>query len=339
MAGTVKSRQRGGLAAAVFRPLGRRLLQAVPTLFGIVLICFVLMSLAPGDMVDILSAEGQISDPEVLARMRALYGLDVPVPQQFLNYVAGVLTLDFGYSYRHARPVLDIILERLPATILLMTVGLVAAVILGMLAGAVAALRVNTATDAILSILAVVFFAMPSFWFSLMLVVLFSVKLGWLPVAGMQTIGASHAGFLAQLLDISRHLVLPALSLALFYAAIYARVMRSSMLQVYNLDFVRTARAKGLGERRILLRHVLRNALLPVVTLIGIQFGTMLAGSVVIESVFSWPGLGTLLLESVTSRNFPLMMGIMIFSSVLVILANLVVDIVYRLLDPRISAR
>jgi peptide/nickel transport system permease protein len=263
----------------------------------------------------------------------------VPVPQQFLNYVAGVLTLDFGYSYRHARPVLDIILERLPATILLMTTGLVAAVLLGMLAGAVAALRVNTATDAILSILAVVFFAMPSFWFSLMLVVLFSVKLGWLPVAGMQTIGASHAGLLAQMLDISRHLILPALSLALFYAAIYARVMRSSMLQVYNLDFVRTARAKGLGERRILLRHVLRNALLPVVTLIGIQFGTMLAGSVVIESVFSWPGLGTLLLESVTSRNFPLMMGIMIFSSVLVILANLAVDIVYRLLDPRISTR
>ncbi len=325
--------------AATVRPLVRRLLQAIPTLFGIVLICFVLMSLAPGDMVDILSAEGQISDPEVLARMRALYGLDVPVPQQFLNYVAGVLTLDFGYSYRHARPVLDIILDRLPATILLMTTGLVAAVLLGMLAGAVAALRVNTVTDAILSILAVVFFAMPSFWFSLMLVVLFSVKLGWLPVAGMQTIGASHAGILAQLLDISRHLVLPALSLALFYAAIYARVMRSSMLQVYNLDFVRTARAKGLGERRILLRHVLRNALLPVVTLIGIQFGTMLAGSVVIESVFSWPGLGTLLLESVTSRNFPLMMGIMIFSSVLVILANLVVDIVYRLLDPRISTR
>lgn len=325
--------------AATVRPLVRRLLQAIPTLFGIVLICFVLMSLAPGDMVDILSAEGQISDPEVLARMRALYGLDVPVPQQFLNYVAGVLALDFGYSYRHARPVLDIILDRLPATILLMTTGLVAAVLLGMLAGAVAALRVNTVTDAILSILAVVFFAMPSFWFSLMLVVLFSVKLGWLPVAGMQTIGASHAGILAQLLDISRHLVLPALSLALFYAAIYARVMRSSMLQVYNLDFVRTARAKGLGERRILLRHVLRNALLPVVTLIGIQFGTMLAGSVVIESVFSWPGLGTLLLESVTSRNFPLMMGIMIFSSVLVILANLVVDIVYRLLDPRISTR
>ncbi len=335
----MKLRRHGGLVAATVRPLVRRLLQAIPTLFGIVLICFVLMSLAPGDMVDILSAEGQISDPEVLARMRALYGLDVPVPQQFLNYVAGVLTLDFGYSYRHARPVLDIILDRLPATILLMTTGLVAAVLLGMLAGAVAALRVNTVTDAILSILAVVFFAMPSFWFSLMLVVLFSVKLGWLPVAGMQTIGASHAGILAQLLDISRHLVLPALSLALFYAAIYARVMRSSMLQVYNLDFVRTARAKGLGERRILLRHVLRNALLPVVTLIGIQFGTMLAGSVVIESVFSWPGLGTLLLESVTSRNFPLMMGIMIFSSVLVILANLVVDIVYRLLDPRISTR
>lgn len=335
----MKLRRHGGLVAATVRPLVRRLLQAIPTLFGIVLICFVLMSLAPGDMVDILSAEGQISDPEVLARMRALYGLDVPVPQQFLNYVAGVLALDFGYSYRHARPVLDIILDRLPATILLMTTGLVAAVLLGMLAGAVAALRVNTVTDAILSILAVVFFAMPSFWFSLMLVVLFSVKLGWLPVAGMQTIGASHAGILAQLLDISRHLVLPALSLALFYAAIYARVMRSSMLQVYNLDFVRTARAKGLGERRILLRHVLRNALLPVVTLIGIQFGTMLAGSVVIESVFSWPGLGTLLLESVTSRNFPLMMGIMIFSSVLVILANLVVDIVYRLLDPRISTR
>jgi ABC-type dipeptide/oligopeptide/nickel transport systems, permease components len=322
----------------IFQGVLRHLLRAIPTIVGIILVCFFLMSLAPGDLVDVMAADGQISDPEVIERLRVLYGLDIPIFQQMLNYFRDVFTLNFGYSYLHSRPVLDLIVERLPATLLLMVVGLTAAVVLGVFVGAVSALRVNTAVDTLLSVLAVLFFAIPSFWFSLMLVVVFSVKLGWFPVAGFHSLNTADMTSFELLLDIARHLVLPALSLALFYAAIYARVMRASMLQVFNLDFVRTARAKGLAEGRIVWRHVVKNALLPVVTLVGVQFGTILSGAVVIESVFSWPGLGSLLLEAMGGRNFPVMMGILIFSSMLVIVVNILIDIAYRMLDPRIGA-
>jgi peptide/nickel transport system permease protein len=194
--------------------------------------------------------------------------------------------------------------------------------------------KVRTFWDSLVSVLAMFFFAAPSFWLGIMLIVLFSVKLGWLPVGGMATIGGGGG-----VLDILHHLILPTLALGLFYAAIYARVMRSSMLEVAQLDFVRTARAKGLSRNKVTIAHVLRNALLPVVTILGVQMGTVLAGSVVIESVFSWPGIGSLLFDSVSSRNYPVVLGIMVLGSLVVIAANIAVDLVYMWLDPRIEIR
>jgi len=193
---------------------------------------------------------------------------------------------------------------------------------------------VRTVWDTVVSVIAMFFFAAPSFWLGIMMIVLFAVKLGWMPVGGMITIGGGGG-----ILDILHHLVLPTLALGLFYAAIYARVMRSSMLEVSQLDFVRTARAKGLSRRQVTVGHVLRNALLPVVTILGVQMGTVLAGSVVIESVFSWPGVGSLLFDSVSSRNYPVVLGILVLGSLVVIAANIAVDLVYMWLDPRIEIR
>src|SRR5215510_16235782 len=199
-------------------------------------------------------------------------------------------------------PVIDAISVHLPATLLLMLSSIALALAVGVAAGVVASIKVRTFWDSLVSVAAMFFFAAPSFWLGIMLIVLFSVKLGWLPVGGMTTIGGAGGG---GVLDILHHLILPTLALGLFYAAIYARVMRSSMLEVAQLDFVRTARAKGLSRTKVTLSHVLRNALLPVVTILGVQMGTVLAGSVVIESVFSWPGIGSLLFDSVSSRNYP----------------------------------
>jgi peptide/nickel transport system permease protein len=202
------------------------------------------------------------------------------------------------------------------------------------LPGILAASKVRTIWDTLVSIAAVICFAAPSFWLGIMLTILFSVQLGWLPVGGMRTVGGAP-GLFANMRDVASHLVLPATSLGLFYAAVYARLMRASMLEVALLDFVRTARAKGLGRMRVILVHTARNALLPVVTLLGLQLGTVLGGSVVVESVFSWPGIGTLLYDSVESRNYPVVLGVLVFSAGVVIVVNMLVDVAYFRLDPR----
>lgn len=321
-----------------FQAVRRRLLQMLPVVLGIVAINFLLLNLTPGDLVDVMAAEEQISDPQVLAQIRAEYGLDKPLREQLFNYVWNIVNLDLGYSFRHSQPVWDVIVQRLPATLILMSVSMALALFIGVLAGVVASLKVNTLYDNLISVVAIVFFAAPSFWIGLMMMVLFSVKLGLLPVSGMFTIGADYS-LAGEIWDVTRHLVMPSVALGLFYAAIYARVMRASMLEVFGLDFIRTARAKGLGRNRVAFKHVLRNALLPVVTLFGLQLGTMLAGSVVIESVFSWPGIGTLVFEAVLTRNFPLVMGVLLFGSILVVIANLAVDLIYMRLDPRIELR
>ena len=321
-----------------FQAVRRRLLQMLPVVLGIVAINFLLLNLTPGDLVDVMAAEEQISDPQVLAQIRAEYGLDKPLHEQLFNFVWNIVNLDLGYSFRHSQPVWDVIVQRLPATLILMSVSMALALFIGVLAGVVASLKVNTLYDNLISVVAIVFFAAPSFWIGLMMMVLFSVKLGLLPVSGMFTIGADYS-LAGEIWDVTRHLVMPSVALGLFYAAIYARVMRASMLEVFGLDFIRTARAKGLGRNRVAFKHVLRNALLPVVTLFGLQLGTMLAGSVVIESVFSWPGIGTLVFEAVLTRNFPLVMGVLLFGSILVVIANLAVDLIYMRLDPRIELR
>ena len=315
----------------------RRLAASVPTLLIILAGLFLLLQLAPGDTVDALVAQMGGGDAAMIAQLRQFYGLDASVPVQLGRYLWRLVQLDLGYSAIYAKPVLDVILERLPATLLLMVSALSFAFAAGLVLGVLAARRVNHWPDTMISTLGLVFYATPSFWFGLMGIVLFSIHLAWLPSGGFETIGSGLTG-LARVLDIARYLVLPTMTLALGFLAVYLRIMRASMLEVLSLDFVRTARSKGLAETAVVVRHVLRNALLPMVTLVGLQAGTMLGGSVVVESVFALPGLGRLAYESVVQRDLNTLLGIVFISAMLVIVINFVVDMAYARLDPRIGA-
>jgi peptide/nickel transport system permease protein len=319
------------------RIVARRLAQIIPLVLGVIVLNFTLIQMAPGSLFDVMTAEQQVTNPEMLEKLRHLYGVDQPAYIQLFKYIWSVVTLDFGFSYRQNAPVLDVILQQLPATVILMLAAIAIALLVGVTAGVLASVKVNTIWDNLISLGAVFFFAAPSFWLGIMMTVLFAVKLGWLPVGGMRSIGAEQNAIEATF-DVMQHLVLPATALGLFYAATYARVMRAAMLEIFRLDFVRTARAKGLSRTRVTIAHVLRNALLPVVTLLGLQLGTVLGGSVVIEAVFSWPGIGSLLFDSVMSRNYPMVLGVLVLGSVVVALANASVDLIYMRLDPRIRA-
>lgn len=311
----------------------RRLALSLPTLALILVGLFLLLQLAPGDTVDAMLAQMGGGDPALATRLRTFYGLDATVPVQLGRYLWRLVRLDLGESAIYGKPVLAVILERLPVTLLLMVSSLFLAVSGGIALGVLAARRVDGWPDTLISLLGLLFYATPSFWLGLMGIVVFAVKLSWLPAGGLQEVGTGTEG----VLDIARHLVLPTATLSLIFMAIYLRVMRASMLEVLGLDFVRAARAKGLTERAVLVRHVLRNALLPVVTLIGLQGATLLGGSVVVESVFSLPGLGRLAYESVVQRDLNMLLGIVFASTLLVITVNLAVDLLYARLDPRIS--
>ncbi|TQF83431.1 ABC transporter permease [Elioraea sp. Yellowstone] len=315
----------------------RRLAASLPTLLILLAGLFVLLQFAPGDTVDALMAQAGGGDAVMAAELRRFYGLDLSVPERLAAYLWRLVRLDLGFSAIYNKPVATVILERLTPTLLLMASSLSLAFAAGMVLGVLAARRVNGWPDTVISTLGLIFYATPSFWFGLMGIVVFAVKLAWLPPGGYGTVGAGYAG-LRLMLDIAWHLILPTVTLALIFLAIYLRIMRAAMLEVLNLDFVRAARAKGLSETRVLVRHVLRNALLPMVTLIGLQAGTMLGGSVVVESVFSLPGLGRLAYESVVQRDLNTLLGIVFVSAILVIVVNFVVDLLYAKLDPRITA-
>ena len=316
----------------------RRIAQGIPILFGILLISFLLLHLAPGDMVDVLAGEAGAASPEVLAGLRKTFGLDQPLIVQLGKYVYNVATLDLGYSFRNNSTVIQLILDRLPATLLLMGVSFALALTFGIFLGVTAARNVNRPVDSVISVGALLSYATPIFWAGLMMIVVFAVKLNWLPANGMETIASGYTGW-AWILDIARHTVMPALALSLFYMAIYTRLMRASMLEVYGEDYIRTAFAKGLSERRVSYTHVFRNALLPTVTMAGVQVGSLLGGSVLVESVFGWPGLGRLAFDSVISRDHNLLLGLLLMSSALVIVVNILVDGLYAVLDPRIEVR
>jgi peptide/nickel transport system permease protein len=317
----------------------RRLIQALPMAFAIVLLNFILLKLTPGDLVDVMAGESGSATPEYMDNLRQLYGLDVPPYVQFLNYIRNIIHFDLGYSFRQNMPVIDLILDRLPATILLSLTAIVFALVIGVFLGALAARSRGSVVDEAISIVSTMGFATPLFWVGLMLIVIFSIELRWLPSAGIVTIGKSYAGYWDGLRDVGLHLILPALTLSLFFLSIYVRITRSAMLEVYGLDFVRTARAKGLSETRIIVRHVLRNALLPIVTITGLQVGAIFGGTVVVETVFGWPGVGRLAHEAVFSRDVNLLLGIFLCSSLMVIVVNLLVDLLYAVLDPRVEAR
>jgi peptide/nickel transport system permease protein len=311
---------------------------AIPTILTIVVLNFALVHLAPGDAADVLAGEAGSATPQYMAQLRHNFGLDQPLYVQLLVYLKQVLTLDLGYSFRHGMSVSELIVSRLGPTLLLMLTVLVLSVGLGVLLGAIAARNLNQWRDNVISLLAVLAYATPVFWAGLMLIVLFSVKLGWFPTSGMEEVAAFKEGW-ARVVDIAHHLVLPAVTLTLFYLALYARLMRASVLDQYAMDYVTTARAKGLTERQIARRHVLRNAALPIITMAGVQVGALLGGAVVVETVFAWPGLGFLAYESLFARDINLLLGIFFISGCLVVVVNLAVDLLYSLLDPRIELR
>jgi peptide/nickel transport system permease protein len=313
-----------------------RLARSLLIIFAIAALNFGIVHLAPGDVADVLAGEAGAASPEYIADLRARFGLDRPLWEQFVIYMGRIVQFDLGYSFRYSRSVVSLVMERLPATVLLMIPTLVLAFVVGAGFGVAAARRAGTWKDAALSAAALVFYAMPIFWIGVMMIVLFSIKLGLLPTGGMITIGAGYTG-LAHVWDVARHMVLPVITLSLFHTAFYARLMRASMLEVFRLDFVTTARAKGISENRIVYRHVLRNALLPVVTVLGLHIANLLGGAVLVETVYGWPGLGRLAFDSILSRDVNLLLGILLMSSVLVIVTNIAVDAVYHWLDPRIG--
>jgi peptide/nickel transport system permease protein len=320
----------------LFKPLVSRLVRSVLIVAVIAALNFGIVHLAPGDVADVLAGESGAASPDYIADLKVRFGLNEPLSTQFVLYMARMGRLDLGYSFRFGEPVAKLMFERLPATLLIMIPTLLLAFATGSILGIVAARRVGRWSDVAVSMAALVFYAMPIFWTGIMMIVLFSVKLGWLPTGGMETIGAGYTGIRLGL-DVAWHMILPVVTLSLFHVAFYARLMRASMLEMFNQDFVTTARAKGLSETRITYKHVVRNALLPIVTVLGLQVANLLGGSVLVETVFGWPGLGRLAFDSILSRDLNLLLGILLLSSVLVIATNMAVDAAYRWLDPRIG--
>lgn len=314
----------------------RRLITTIPALVIILITLFLLLQLAPGDTVDALLAQIGGAESSVIDEMRHYYELDQSTSSRLLNYLWRLVHLDLDQSAIYNKPVSHMILERLPATLLLMISAMSLAFTCGTILGILSAQKVNRWPDTLISILGLIFYSTPSFWLALMGIVFFSIYLNWLPPSGFGSIEQSLTGFSA-ILDIAWYLILPTITLALVYLAIYLRIMRASLLEVSTLDFVKTAKAKGLSSRKILVNHVLRNAMLPMITLIGLQAGTMLGGSVVIETIFAIPGLGRLAYDSVVQRDLNTLLGVVFISAILVIFINFIVDMLYAKLDPRIT--
>jgi peptide/nickel transport system permease protein len=324
----------GGARFAGF--LVQRVIKMVVMVFAIIVANFLLVHAAPGDPASVIAGEAGAADPLFLAQLRAQFGLDQPLSTQLWLYVSHVAQGDLGVSYRQQRPVLGLILERLSATLLLTGTAFVLAIAGGVTLGALAARRVGRTSDSLITVLALGLYATPIFWVGLMLVLVFSVWLDWLPSFGMNTVGADLTGA-AAVLDTARYLLLPALTLGLFYMAVYARLTRAAMLEVASQDFVRTARAKGVPEGGVQRRHVLRNALLPVITVAGIQAGQLVGGSILVETVFAWPGIGRLAFDALLARDYQILLGVFLATSVLVLVFNLVTDLLYAWIDPRVE--
>lgn len=316
--------------------IAQRIAKGILVLIAIIVMNFFLIRLAPGDPAIVMAGEAGASDPMFVAQLREKFGLDKPLIEQLFVYVKGVLSLDLGFSFRQQMPVSHLIAERLPATLLLTLTAFAISLVLGIGFGTLAARFAGTWADTAITVAALIFYATPLFWVALMAILLFSVTLDWLPSFGYETVGAGYTG-LARILDIGAHLIMPAMTIGLFFMATYARMTRASMLEVKRLDFIKTARAKGLRDSVIQRRHVLRNALLPVVTLAGVHSGTLIGGAVLTETVFAWPGIGRLLYEALLQRDYNLLLGVFTVCSGMVLIFNLVTDLVYRLVDPRIE--
>lgn len=323
---------------ALLRYVLRRLTQALAVLGIVIVLQFLLLHLAPGDVADVIAGESQASDPAFVAQLRRELGLDQPLPVQLLLHLERVVTLDWGHAHSMDAPVWQLIAERLPATALLMLSAIGLALVLGVGLGMAAALQARRWLDGVISVLALLFYATPGFLVGIVLILVFSVQLQWLPMSGMSSLYDDSPTWL-RVTDLARHLVLPTATLGLFYVAIYTRLMRAAMLEVLPMEHVRTARSKGLAPWRVVWHHAGRNALLPIVTMAGLQVSSLLGGSVIVETIFGWPGIGRLAFEAVFRRDVPLVMGVLLLSSVLVLAVSLAVDLLYTRLDPRIRLR
>lgn len=312
-----------------------RLLQLAGVVVGIATLNFFLLKALPGDLVDVIASESGSATPEYIQQLRELYGLDRHIAAQWVAYLLQLAQGDLGFSFRFGEPVLDLIVDRLPATILLVGGALLLSVAGGILLGVASARRPHGVADSAISMLSTIGYSAPMFWVALMLIVLFAVKLEWLPAGGWQDINAGYTG-VDKLRDIAAHLVLPVLTLTIYYMAVYARLARASMIETLSEDFIRTARAKGAREGRVIFTHALHNAIIPVITMLGLQSSALLGGSIVVETVFAWPGLGQLSFEAIKNRDIPILLGVLLFSSVLVVVSNLLVDMAHAWFDPRV---
>lgn len=322
---------------AILRSIGAKLLRAGGLLLAVAVLNFTLIHMAPGDIVQTIVGEMGGASEATIKALRQSYGLDRPFHEQLAIYLKRVAAGDLGTSVYFNKPVLGLIMDRIPATVLLVTTALVVAIAAGVMFGVLAARWPRSWFAAGINIFALFGFAAPVFWSGLLLLLAFSIYLPIVPTGGMYNVARGATG-IAYVLDVARHLVLPALTLSLIYLALYTRLARSSMLEVMGSDYIRTARAKGLPEHTVMFKHALRNALMPIVTIAGLQMSGMLAGTVLVETVFNWPGMGLLAYESILRRDNQLILGILLMSAVLVIVGNMLTDLAYRLVDPRVKA-
>jgi len=310
--------------------MGRRVLQAIPLLIGVSVIGFGLMHLAPGGPLAVYTLNPTITAQDI-ERIKIIFGLDQPVHVQYLKWATGMFTGNWGYTFFGGRPVLWVIVERLPATMLLMGSALSIAILLGMTVGTIGAVRRYSVWDYLATTGALVALSFPTFWFGLMAIFVFAVDLRWLPSGGMYELGEE-----GNVVDLLRHLILPTLVLALVITATYSRYARSSFLEVLHQDYMRTARAKGLRLRERLFRHAFPNAVKPLIALLGTDLPVLFSGALVTESIFGWPGMGRLFVDALTMKEYPILMGMIMFTAFFVILGNLLADIAIALLDPRV---
>jgi len=305
-------------------------------LLAVIVLNFILVHIAPGDAVTAMIGDMGGATPELIAELRADYGLDQSLFTQLYTHISKMVVGDLGTSFTHRVPVRTLILDHLPATVLLVTTAFLLAILTGTILGIIAAQKPKSIINHVVTVLSLSGFAAPIFWTGLMLLILFAYLIPVFPAFGMRTPGFQGTGWEATV-DVLKHLVLPAVTLASVYIAVYSRLARASMLDVLGSDYVRTARSKGLSRRVVVYKHALKNGILPVVTMAGLQFSQLIAGAVVVETVYGWPGIGQLAFNAILRRDHPLLLGILFFSTLMVVIANLITDFSYRILDPRIK--
>lgn len=333
---TAQHSLKGGFPVNFLQTLLVRSIYAIILLLAVLVLNFSMMHLAPGDVADTIAQANGGADAEVLEAIRTEYGLDQPFLVQLGRYIGNVMQLNLGYSFYYREPVTELILQRLPATLLLVFSAQILALLLGVLLGVISAQKPNGMTSHFVTFIALFGYSAPVFWTGILLLIGFSLQFQWFPVAGMRDV-TIEGGFFVKTWDVIVHLILPMITLASVFLALYSRLTRATMLEQLRTDYVRTAYAKGMPHRKVVYQHALKNALSPVITLAGLQFSAVISGAVLVEAVFSWPGLGTLAFTSIIARDTPTILGILFFSALVVIIGNLLTDLAQKLVDPRIG--